>query len=178
MPSKSKKQYDFFKFVKNYQEQGDKAIKFLPKDFQDKIKKTANSIKTKDLDDFVNSIEGEDVFKINKPENYKVGYWVLVEPKIKNVKGENILPFIIRINNISFKNRTIGFKAGDYFHTNGNRREMSKYFDPNGNVKTLDFSSFDWIKKVSKSKEALVQDFNQKVLREEIRKIIKMILNQ
>lgn len=162
MPSKSKKQKNFFKNVKAFKERGIDAIIHLPISFQEKIKKTAERISDKDLDDML-KMEDEII-------TFEIGDWVLIDPKIKNIQNNKILPFITKIKSKNEKDKIINFSTEEIYHTNGAKRLPSKYYTKVGNIKFLNFAPFSWIKNSSKKKDDLIFIF-------EIRKIIRKIIN-
>jgi len=97
MPSKSRKQLNFFKLVKSYVDSGPEGVmnmwgeifpgrKMPSSNELEKITNVADSVDYADLEDMASGVEGDEVLGDNR--DIKVGYWMKFESWYTNSNGE------------------------------------------------------------------------------------------
>jgi hypothetical protein len=182
MPSKTKKQLNFFKLVKAYVDGGAKDLMLAWKNMYssnfpsvkvvDKIKDVAQRINYADLEDMASGIEGEEV--LGDKRDIKVGYWMKFESSYRNYR--NIVSkntFIAKITKIRPNEKIAIFNSNDLHNKNGNRIEPLRRVSGATTVENiwLDYTYFNQIIETAKTK-------NELVMKTEIRKIIRELISE
>ena len=150
MPSKNKKQQNFFILVKAFKEGGEinvkRQYKFLegPKfrltpEYMSKIITTAGKIKDADLADFASGIEGDTV--LGDKRELKTGYWAWFRGKYRTTTGEpREGEFIGYITRVDHSKGVVNFSHNGFRNMYGNTTEMPK----RENVSSLQFQFLDY----------------------------------
>jgi hypothetical protein len=183
MPSKSKKQLNFFKLVKAYVDNGSTGVvdmwkklfpkKAMPNAIQlEKIIDVSKKINYSDLEDMVSGINGVDNDFGNK-QDFKVGYWIKFDAFYSDYQGnKNKNTFIAKITRVRPDIKLVNFNSEDIYNKNGFK--IAPVRRPNitsTDFMWLDFAYFDQIKEVSKDKKELI-------MKSEIRNIVRKTINE
>lgn len=182
MPSKTKKQLNFFKLVKAYVDGGPKEFMITWKNMYasnypsvkvvEKIKDVAEKINYADLEDMTSGIEGEDV--LGDKRDIKVGYWIKFEAPYRDYRNNlSKGTFITKINKIRPQEKIVQFSSEDLHSIRGARIGAVKRAYGATTVENLwiDFAHFNQIKETAKTKEELT-------MKNEIRKIVRDLLSE
>lgn len=182
MPSKSRKQLNFFKLVKAYKEGGEinmiwmfreifKTKKYPPKKLIEKVEKVSEKIHDSDLEDMVSGIDGEEI--LGDKRDIKVGYWMRFKAWYRpdlgygyGDKEQNI--FIARISRVNNRDNIANFKKDGLYNKHGKLIEpkfRTKITHPE--FKYLDFAYFDQIEETAKEKKDLIMGKNNKITKKE-----------
>ena len=182
MPSKTKKQLNFFKLVKAYVDGGAKDLMLAWKNMYssnfptvkvvDKIKDVAQIINYADLEDMASGIEGEVV--LGDKRDIKVGYWMKFETSYRDYHNKVFKnTFIAKITKIRPQEKLAIFNSNDLHNKNGNRIEPLRRISGATTVENiwLDYAYFNQIIETAKTKEELT-------MKNEIRKIIRELISE
>jgi len=133
MPSKNKKQLNFFLLVKAYKESGENGVfrqlkhlegykPRLTPTYMNKLIKTAESIADSDLIDMTSGVEGEN--PLGDTRNLKVGYWALFTGKYKPAGSKDEIPkegeFIAQIKKVDNAKGLVEFNQKGFRNKYGN----------------------------------------------------------
>jgi hypothetical protein len=183
MPSKNKKQLNFFLLVKAYKENGEIGVKrqfnhlegYKPRltvDYMKKLIKTANTIQPADLIDMTSGIEDDNT--LGDKRDLKVGYWALFRGKFKPASSINEIPqegeFVAQIKRVDNSKGVVNFNQNGFRNKYGNTMVIPR----RANVSNPDFIYLDYAlfnnviktgktpQEVAKQKEALTESIELK----------------
>lgn len=177
MPSKSKKQLNYFKLVKAYKDSGYKGLfdmwktifgkrPFPPSEYINKIVSTSQKIKDVDLADLASGLEGESV--VGDKRDIIVGYWALFTGKYRDSKGipkEN--KFIAQIKKVDFNNGIANFNRFEFYNRFGARTETPyRLVVTNPDFQFLDYAYFKNIIKTGKSVKEVAEPRDGSIIKE------------
>jgi hypothetical protein len=182
MPSKTKKQLNFFKLVKAYIDGGPKELIVTWKNMYssnyptvkviEKIKDVAGKINYADLEDMASGVIGDEV--LGDKKDIKVGYWMKFESSYRDYHNKVFKnTFIAKITKIRPQEKLAIFNSNDLHNKNGNRIEPLRRISGATTVENiwLDYAYFNQIIETSKTKEELT-------MKNEIRKIVRDLLSE
>jgi regulator of replication initiation timing len=189
MPSKNKKQLNFFLLVKAYKEYGEMGVfrqyKYLegqkPKltdEYMYKIIKTAENIKPADLIDLTSGTEVDN--PVGDKKDLKAGYWALFRGKYKpkNSKDETHKEdeFVAMIKKVDNQKGVVNFNHNGFRNKFGQTMEIPKRANvSNPEFMFLDYALFDNIIRTGKTPQEVARERENL---EEVRKIIRNILKE
>lgn len=189
MPSKNKKQLNFFLLVKAYKEYGEMGVfrqyKYLegPKqkitdEYMNKIIKTAGSIKPADLIDMTSGIESDN--PIGDKKELKAGYWALFRGKYKPRNSKDETPkegeFIAMIKRVDNQKGFVTFHQHNFRNKFGQTIEIPRRAEiTHPEHLYLDFSSFDNVIRTGKTPAEVARERENL---EEVRKIVRKIIKE
>lgn len=190
MPSKNKKQLNFFLLVKAYKEYGEIGVKrqwknlngYKPKltlDYIAKLTKTADNINSADLIDLTSGLEGDS--QLGDKRDFKVGYWALFRGKFKPHGSKNEIPnegeFIAQIKKVDNQNNIVNFHQSGFRNKFGNTIETPKRATiTHPEHLYLDYSLFDNIIRTGKTPQEVAK--KRENLEESIKKVVRKILEE
>src|SRR3972149_2287763 len=171
MPSKNKKQLNFFLLVKAYKESGENGVfrqlkhlegykPRLTPTYMNKLIKTAESIADSDLIDMTSGVEGEN--PLGDTRNLKVGYWALFTGKYKPAGSKDEIPkegeFIAQIKKVDNAKGLVEFNQKGFRNKYGNtifipRRAVVI----NQEFQYLDYALFDNVIRTGKNPQELAK---------------------
>jgi hypothetical protein len=189
MPSKNKKQLNFFLLVKAYKEFGDMGVyrqyKYLegykPRltdDYMAKISKTANSINPADLIDMTSGVEGDN--PLGDKRDLKAGYWALFRGKYKPYGSKDEVPkegeFIAMIKRVDNQKGVVNFHQHGFRNKFGQTMEIPR----RANVSHpehmfLDYALFDNVIRTGKNPQEVARERENL---EEVRKIVRKLIEE
>jgi len=182
MPSKTKKQLNFFKLVKAYKDNGPEGVmsmwgKLFPgrkmptADNLEKITNVSDKIDYADLEDLASGVDGDEVLGDSK--EIKVGYWMKFDSWFSNHKGEKgKATFIAKIKSVRPDIKLVNFNSEDIYNKNGTKIAPVRRSKISSTERMwLDYAYFDQIKETAKDKKDLT-------MKNEIRKIVREVLSE
>lgn len=182
MPSKTKKQLNFFKLVKAYVDGGPKDFIIAWKNMYssiypsvkviEKIKDVAEKINYADLEDMTSGIVEDEV--LGEKRDFKVGYWMKFETSYRDYRNQiSKNTFIAKITKIRPQENLAIFNSNDLHNKNGNRIEPLRRVSGATTVENiwLDYAYFNQITETAKIK-------NELIMKNEIRKIVRDLLSE
>lgn len=190
MPSKNKKQLNFFLLVKAYKESGEMGVKRqwkflegskprLTPEYMGKLIKTALSIKPADLIDLTSGIDKED--EVGDKRDLKAGFWALFRGKYKPRGANDEIPkeaeFIAQIKRVDVQKGVVNFNHNGFRNKFGQTMEIPK----RANISSLehvylDYALFDNVIRTGKNPQEVARE--KENMEESIRKIVKEVLNE
>jgi len=183
MPSKTKKQLNFFKLVKAYSDGGAKELLLTWRNIYDsnypspkvmeKIKKVSERMDYSDLEDMTSGIEGDSTLGDNR--DIKVGYWIKFDTSYRDYHNKEFKgTYMAKIIKIRPKEKIAIFYPEDIYSIRGNRIGALKRAYGATTVENvwIDYVHFNQIKETAKTKEELVMK------NESIRKFIRKIISE
>jgi len=182
MPSKTKKQLNFFKLVKSYVDGGAKELvlawrNMYNSDFpsikvMDKIKDVAQRIDYADLEDMASGVEGDEV--LGDKKDVRVGYWMKFDSYYRDYHNKVFKnTFIAKITKMRPNEKMAIFNSNDLHNKNGIRIEPLRRVSGATTVENiwLDYVHFNQITETAKTK-------NELITKNEIRKIIRELISE
>ena len=169
MPSKTKKQQNYFRLIKAYKDGGYKEFfgtwkkifgtrPYPSDDYINKIIETSKKINQADLEDLASGIEGEEV--VGNKKDIKVGYWILFTGRYRDSKGipkEN--KFVAQIKRVDNNNKIANVNRFEFYNRFGARTENPyRLVVTNPEFQFLDYAHFKDILKTGKS----IKDVSEK----------------
>jgi hypothetical protein len=167
MPSKTKKQLNFFKLVKSYVDSGPEGLidmwketfpnRSMPKKENiQKIIDVADKINYADLEDLASGVEGDEV--LGDKKEIKVGYWMKFEAWYASHQREKKKGvFIAKIKKIVPGIKLVNFNSEDIYSKNGGKiAPLKRTKITSTDNMWLDFAYFDQIKETAKNKNDLI----------------------
>jgi hypothetical protein len=189
MPSKNKKQLNFFLLVKAFKENGEIGVKrqwkflegYKPRltpAYMQKLVKTANSITDADLIDKTSGVEGND--PLGDTRELKAGYWALFRGKYRVPGQTDEVPregeFIANIKNVNAQKGVVNFNHNGFRNQYGQTMIIPKRANASSlEHMYLDYALFDNIIKTGRTPEEVAKERDNL---EEVRKIIRNILKE
>lgn len=168
MPSKTKKQQNYFRLIKAYKDSGYKGFfstwkeifgtrPYPSSDYINKAIETSKKIKYADLEDLASGVEGEQV--VGDTREIKVGYWALFKGKYRNSKGEpKDGTFVSRIKRVDYNNRIANFNVNDFYNRFGGKTEALRRLNvSHPEFQWLDYAYFNDIIKTGKDKKDVTE---------------------
>jgi hypothetical protein len=168
MPSKSKKQQNYFRLIKAYKDGGYKELfgtwrsifgnrPYPDSDYINKIIETSKKIKYADLEDLASGVEGEPV--VGDTRDIKVGYWALFKGRYRNSKGEpSEGVFVSRIKRVDNNNGIANFNINDFYNRFGAKTEVLRRVSvTHPEFQWLDYAYFKDIIKTGKDKKDVAE---------------------
>lgn len=190
MPSKNRKQFNFFLLVKAYKENGDIGVKrhwkflegYKPRltpAYMEKLIKTANSITDADLIDKTSGVEGND--PLGDVRELKPGYWALFRGKYKVPGQTDEIPkegeFIAQIKNVNQQKGVVNFNHNGFRNKYGQTMIIPKRANASSlEFMYLDYALFDNVIKTGRSPEEISEE--KVSMEESIRKIVNNIFKE
>jgi hypothetical protein len=188
MPSKNKKQLNFFLLVKAYKENGEEGVKSqwsrlsgykprLTPEYINKLSKAAQSINPADLLDLTSGIEGDN--QLGDIREFKVGYWALFRGKYKpsgsNDESSKEGEFIAQIKRVDNQKGRVHFNQNGFRNKFGQTMAIPRKADAsNLDQMYLDYALFQDVIKTGKTPQDVAK--TRENLEESVRKIIRKIL--
>lgn len=182
MPSKTKKQLNFFKLVKAYVDGGAKELmitwknmypsKYPSVKLTEKIKNVAKKINYSDLEDMASGIVGDEV--LGDERDIKVGRWMKFETSYSDYHNRIFKGiFIAKIKNIRPKEKIAIFNPNDIFSIRGNRIPTLKRAENATTTENIwvDYTHFNQIIEIAKTKEELI-------MKNEFRKLVRELISE
>ena len=185
MPSKNRKQLNFFLLVKAYKENGEIGVKrqwkflegYKPRltpAYMEKLIKTAKSITDADLIDMTSGVEGDD--PIGDTRELKPGYWALFRGKYKVPEQTDDTPkegeFIAQIKNVNQQKGVVNFNHNGFRNKYGQTMIMPKRANASSlEFMYLDYALFDNVIKTGRSPQEVAEE--KENLEESVRKMVR-----
>jgi hypothetical protein len=168
MPSKSKKQQNYFRLIKAYADGGYKEFfgtwkrifgnrPYPNSDYINKVIDISKKIKYADLEDLSSGVEGESV--VGDTRDIKVGYWALFSGRYRNSRGEpKENTFISKIKRVDHNNKIVNFDIYDFYNRFGGMIEVPRRLVvTHPEFQLLDYAYFKDILKTGKNKKDVVE---------------------
>ena len=190
MPSKNKKQLNFFLLVKAYKENGEIGVKrqwsrlegYKPRltpEYMDKLSKTAEKVLDADLLDLTSGIE--DDTELGDTREFKVGYWALFrgnyKPKDSNNESSKEGEFIAQIVRVDHQKRRVHFNQYGFRNKFGQTIVIPKRANAiNLDYLYLDFAVFDDVIKTGKSPQEVAK--TRETMEESVREIVRKLFKE